>query len=124
MKIILLVGLGGFLGTVARFLLGIWALDHLPANLPYGTLGVNLIGSLIIGILSGLMARSEYHLWHVFLVTGFCGGFTTFSTFSLDNMKLLKEHLFGPFLLYGTISIIGGLLLCVTGFWIASKVVR
>lgn len=91
---ILLVGAGGFLGAVARYLLGGWVYRVLPfAGFPYGTLAVNLLGCLLIGFLSGL-AEARQVLGpeaRMFLLIGFLGSFTTFSTFGYETMALARD---------------------------------
>lgn len=94
MNNILMVGLGGFVGSVARYKLGGWLL-HLSAQgrFPYGTFAVNVIGCLVAGVLAGLVERhglfsAEARL---FLFTGLLGGFTTFSAFGLETTFLLRR---------------------------------
>jgi CrcB protein len=84
--------MGGFFGSIARY----WIADQLEQRwtfvLPIGTLSVNLIGSFLIGIVIALFDRDSInHTLRYFLATGFCGGFTTFSTFSAENITLLKS---------------------------------
>lgn len=91
---ILLVGIGGFIGSVARYKLGGWLL-HLTVQekFPYSTFAVNVVGCLIVGVLAGLAER--YELFgsgaRLFLFTGLLGGFTTFSAFGLETMFLLRR---------------------------------
>lgn len=91
MKQILLVALGGAVGAVCRYGL---SLLPISAKFPWGTLAANLAGALIIGFLAGLAAqRSNFPPeLNLLLKTGFCGGFTTFSTFSLETVSLLQQH--------------------------------
>jgi fluoride exporter len=94
MKNILLVGLGGFIGSVARYTLSGWLL-HLTAQekFPYSTFTVNIVGCLIVGVLAGFVER--HHLLgpeeRLFLFTGLLGGFTTFSAFGLETMFLWRR---------------------------------
>jgi CrcB protein len=94
MKNILLVGLGGFVGSVARYKLGGWLL-HMTAQerFPFSTFAVNVAGCLVVGVLAGLAER--YELFgpgtRLFLFTGLLGGFTTFSAFGLETMYLLRR---------------------------------
>ncbi|MEQ8881286.1 MAG: fluoride efflux transporter CrcB [Cyclobacteriaceae bacterium] len=120
MKEIFIVGIGGFLGSVLRYGVYAWSLGW-NIHLPSGTLLVNLLGSLILGVLFGYFTRHSSLGWELFLMTGFCGGFTTFSTFSLDLLKMIKENLISHALIYGTISVFGGLLCCLLGFWLIQK---
>ncbi|MCD8072894.1 MAG: fluoride efflux transporter CrcB [Alistipes sp.] len=88
LKEILLVGAGGFAGSACRYLVSLWIVhgDARPA-FPLATLAVNAAGSLLIGIFIALAAP---HWLQLVLVTGFCGGFTTFSAFSAEMVALLK----------------------------------
>ena len=111
-KTYLLIGLGGFLGSISRFAVGQYVQRLLHTTLPYGTLTVNIVGSFIIGLLYGL---SEYHNWlspsvRMFLAVGFCGGFTTFSSFAYENIGLLREEQYLYFFLYIVASVVLGLL--------------
>ena len=92
---ILLVGSGGFLGSIARFKIGADILHKYPQILfPLGTFVVNIIGCAVIGFLAGMAARSELpdYSWKLFMITGVLGGFTTFSAFGLESFLLLKQH--------------------------------
>ncbi|XOV91477.1 MAG: fluoride efflux transporter CrcB [Bacteroidota bacterium] len=121
MKEIFIVGMGGFLGTIIRYVIWVWSLN-LNINFPSGTLIVNLLGSLVLGLLFGYFGKNSSLNWELLLMTGFCGGFTTFSTFSLDLLKMFKEDLAYQAIIYGTVSVIGGLLCCLLGFWLMQKV--
>lgn len=119
MKHLLLVALGGAIGSVARFKLSGFIL-HQAAHLkfPLGTFMVNILGCLLIGILAGLAEKSGAFplAWRVFLFTGILGGFTTFSAFGLETMILLKSGELLIALLYVTLSIVIGLVLMYGGF--------
>jgi CrcB protein len=122
MKELALVGFGGLIGSISRYGLSIWTVRYFQGYLQTGTLAVNLVGSLLIGLLAGcLLKNPSAQSFYLFAVTGFCGGFTTFSTFSLDNLRLLKEQLYLQLAVYGIVSIAGGLALCLLGFWFSSK---
>lgn len=101
-KILVLIGVGGFIGSVARYLTTYYVLRFFPATFPYGTFAVNILGCLAIGIIYGLSERfSGFSLeWRLFLATGICGGYTTFSTFSYENMELLQRGEYKVFALY------------------------
>ena len=87
----LMVAIGGALGSVGRFGLG-QTLARFD-TFPYGTLLANVLGSLAIGFCAGLLNAEQRHRpAELFLMTGICGGFTTFSTFSLQTMELLEKH--------------------------------
>lgn len=102
----LAVGLGGALGSIARYLLGFLPLRHF--DFPFITLGINVLGAFLIGLviaLSGKYSGADPHLI-LFLQVGFCGGFTTFSTFSNETFILIQNGKFGFAALYILISII------------------
>ena len=120
MKGILLVGLGGFVGSVARYKLGGWLL-HLTVQekFPYSTFAVNVTGCLIVGVLAGLAER--YELFgpgtRLFLFTGLLGGFTTFSAFGLETMFLLRRGEPWVAALYVVASVLVGLV----AVWVGIK---
>ncbi|MGV6831996.1 MAG: fluoride efflux transporter CrcB [bacterium] len=119
MKAVLFVFLGGGIGSVARFLLG-KALNSSQTGIPYGTFLANIIGSLIIGLILGYAARNETFTQHqvLLLATGFCGGFTTFSTFAYENHIFLKNGDFFNFALYTIGSFIVGFLAVFLGMYL------
>lgn len=102
------VAAGGALGSVARYGTMICVGRLLGAGFPYGTLTVNVIGGLVIGALAELMALawSPSATMRAFLTIGILGGYTTFSTFSLDTWLLLEKGLYGPAILYIVASVI------------------
>ena len=119
-KALLLVGTGGFLGSVARYGVKLLTDKYIPSSFPYATFLVNVIGCFVIGILFGLTSRSQLseNTWLV-LATGFCGGFTTFSAFALESNTLIAERQSGTAILYTILSLVLGILLCRLGIWLA-----
>ncbi len=111
-KNILLVGLGGGIGSIARYLCQRWVAANYLHSFPWGTFAVNFIGCFLIGLFWGLSFKSfdSNESWKLFLMTGLCGGFTTFSAFTLDGIGLLKEQKLALFFSYVAASIVIGLL--------------
>jgi CrcB protein len=116
-RTILLIGIGGFLGSIARFLTATYFAKILPSTFPLGTFAANLLGCFIIGVIYGLSARFSWLTpeWRFFLATGFCGGYTTFSTFAYENIKLLETSNYGMFMAYSLLSFVTGLLAVFVG---------
>lgn len=110
-KSLLLVGTGGFLGSVSRFLTSKYIQDNFPSAFPFGTFFVNIAGCLLIGLIYGISEKSTSFTlgWKLFLAVGFCGGFTTFSTFANENLALLRDGAFFYFFLYTILSVILGI---------------
>ncbi len=120
MKDILIVGLGGFVGSAGRYTIYMISNNHFPERSFIGTLSVNLIGCLLIGILGASITKFNSQIG-LFLMAGLCGGFTTFSSFALDGLKLLKDGMYQSFLIYSLVSVAGGLFVCFAGFFISNK---
>lgn len=111
MRVLLLVGAGSFIGGVFRFFLSRYIQNKFLFAFPFGTLGVNITGCLAIGLIAGISERSGMpEEWRLFLATGICGGFTTFSAFSSETLGMLRDGQFGYALLYILSSVITGLL--------------
>lgn len=119
----LLVGAGGALGSMARYGVS-YAMSRVTTETHIATFLINITGSLLIGILFGLASRhqlmSSGGAWWLFLASGVCGGFTTFSTFALENITLMQKGQFVTALMYAGFSVIIGLLLCRLGIWFAA----
>lgn len=121
-KQVLLVFAGGGIGSVLRYLIGKY-LNSTDSGIPYGTFAANVIGSLLIGIILGLAVKqntlSENQI--LFLATGFCGGFTTFSTFAYENHLFLKSGDFTSFAVYTIASFIVGFLAVFGGIYLVKS---
>lgn len=123
MKQVLLVFVGGGLGSVVRYLFGKW-LNNMGSSIPYGTMLANILGSLLIGIVLGYLSKTSNisHSTSLFLATGFCGGFTTFSSFAYENHLFLRNGDFFSFLPYMFGTLILGILAVFLGLYI-SKII-
>jgi CrcB protein len=110
-KTLLLVGAGGFLGSISRFLASRFMQNNYPSAFPFGTLFVNITGCFLLGLIYGISERSSLFNpgWKLFLTVGFCGGFTTFSTFANENLAMLRDGDFFHFLLYTGLSVFLGI---------------
>ncbi|HNW89358.1 MAG TPA: fluoride efflux transporter CrcB [Bacteroidales bacterium] len=117
-KNILLVGMGGFVGSVARYFLSKLNLYIDFFAIPIGTLSVNIIGSFVIGLLTGIAEKSTILTpdLRLLLMVGICGGFTTFSTFTNENLMLMHNGQFLSVFLYTGLSIILGFLAVYLGY--------
>jgi CrcB protein len=120
---ILLVGLGGGLGSIARYCCQRWITQIWPHAFPWGHFAVNCIGCLLIGLFWGISFRSfEANIqWKALMMSGICGGFTTFSAFTLEGIGLLKEDRMATFFLYVGGSVIAGLALTFVGMTISKQ---
>jgi CrcB protein len=111
MRLILLVGTGGFIGSVCRYLLSQFIQGKFLSAFPFGTLGVNLLGCFAIGAIFALSDRGSMNgEWRLFLATGICGGFTTFSAFSNETVALMRGGQLTYALMYVLASVVAGVL--------------
>lgn len=117
-----LVGLGGAVGAMTRFLIGGWVSRANPGGgFPVGTLTVNITGCLAAGLLAGFLSRHPGpDAARLFLMTGVLGGYTTFSAFSLETIQLLQRQAYAPALANALFSICLGLLALYLGIKLAS----
>ncbi len=120
----LLVALGGAIGSMARFKLSGWVLHATPNwRFPTGTLSVNVIGCLIAGLLAGMAVKQDVFTpeARVFLFTGILGGFTTFSAFGLETLLLFKRGEAGIAIANVVVSIVAGLLVAWLGYEVTAR---
>ena len=120
----LLVGVGGALGAMGRHFCSEIIASHVP-SFPFGTLFVNVTGSFLIGVITAyVILRTGLQNWRLFLVTGFLGGFTTFSSFSLATVRLMQNGLF----LSAFLNVLANVALCLLmtgmGFYLVSGTLR
>jgi CrcB protein len=115
LKNFLLVGLGGGFGSMVRYASGLLIGTKI---FPYATLAVNVLGSFLIGLVFAISIKAEPLSlnWKLFLASGICGGFTTFSAFSLENMGLLQSGKVGMAAVYIALSIVLGIAACFLGY--------
>ena len=119
LKTIFIAGLGGFFGSISRYLTGI-AVEHFwHSTFPWGTFSANILGSFIIGLVYAFSDRGGALSpeWRIFLAVGFCGGFTTFSSFAYNNLTMLQSsnyfHFFGNIFLnlfFGILAVFLGII--------------
>lgn len=109
-KNLLLIGAGGFIGSIARYLVSKLNISVSLFAIPVGTLLVNVLGSFVIGFLIGLADKSTILNtgWRMFLMVGLCGGFTTFSTFTGENLVLLHNGQYASLFAYTGLSVVLG----------------
>ncbi|MEL6573597.1 MAG: fluoride efflux transporter CrcB [Pseudomonadota bacterium] len=113
---LLSVAMGGALGAVLRYLVG------LAVAFPIGTLTVNVVGSLAIGLIWHSFTAKDLHGWLPFVMTGVLGGFTTFSAFSLDTLRLVDDGRLAAAGGYVMASVLFSLAACAAGVWIAKGI--
>ncbi len=120
-KQLLLVGIGGGIGSMLRFLVSVLTSKFVQGTFPLPTLLVNLSGCFLIGILAGLFAQPPYtdNNLRFLLITGFCGGYTTFSTFAHENLLLIENQQILPAIGYTLLSVVLGIALVWVGMWVS-----
>lgn len=119
---VVLIGIGGILGANARYLVSVWAARRIGAYFPYGTLMVNLSGSLLLGFMAtAVVGRvvSERDV-QLLISIGFLGAYTTFSTFAFESVGLIRRRAYVP----ATANVLGSAVLGLIGAWIGAMVGR
>lgn len=121
MKAILIIWLGGGLGSVCRYLVQVGVNRLWTVTFPAGTFLINITGCFVIGLIYGLANRYTAMTleWRLFLVTGICGGYTTFSSFSYESVSLFRQGNYFYFFLYVLASVTVGLLATLAGLTVA-----
>lgn len=121
---VLWIGLGGFIGANARYFLGRAIIERYGAAFPWGTLTINVLGSLLIGIILEFLAQRAISdpAYRLFLVVGFLGGFTTFSSFAIETVRLLDDGRWTRALTYVLASNALSILCCLLGVWIVRRI--
>jgi len=123
-KEVSIIGIGGAVGSILRYTTGQYIAKQFPHAIPTGTLLVNIIGCLLIGFLIGFFDKQQIINAHLklLLITGFCGGFTTFSTFAAEIYNLITNNQIPQALLYIGLSVILGLLAVWAGLSISKLI--
>ncbi|HYG18556.1 MAG TPA: fluoride efflux transporter CrcB [Ohtaekwangia sp.] len=118
---VLIVGLGGFFGSATRYATTRFIDDRLNTFFPFGTFTVNLAGSFVLGLVFALATRKPEvtEHWRLFLGAGFCGGFTTFSAFTFENLNLLQQKMIPTAAVYIALSLFAGIAAVAFGAWVS-----
>lgn len=120
---LLLIFIGGGIGSVCRYGLGAYMLSSTVNRFPLPTFIANTLGCLCIGLLMGYFSNRPTNILYLLFVTGFCGGFTTFSTFSNETFQFVRQGMYALALSYVLLSFFVGLLSVALGFYLCKNVV-
>lgn len=124
LRLALVLAAGGALGTLARYAFSVWAAPY-SQSLPWGTIAINIIGSFVIGAFGTLTLADARHPVpeeiRLFVMVGLCGGFTTFSAFSLQTLDLLRAGFVGRALFNAAFSVLACVAAVGAGHWLASQ---
>lgn len=122
-KDIVIVGIGSGIGGICRYLISLF-MSQAPNDFPWGTFVVNVVGCLLIGILWGVTSRFQNDTppFSLFLMIGFCGGFTTFSTFSKEGLAMLQANNYILFSVYAAGSVILGIMAVALGYYTTKQI--
>lgn len=123
-RILLLIGSGSFLGGISRYLTSRYIQEHVLSVFPFGTFVVNILGCFLIGLFFGISERAEVFSveTRMFLTVGFCGGFTTFSTFSNESLAMIRDGNILYVAFYAGGSVILGILATYLGSLIVNAI--
>lgn len=124
MQTLLLVAVGGATGAVARYLLGVQAMRALGMGWPYGTFAANVLGGLLMGVLVGVLAfrgGADQEKWRLLLGVGVLGGFTTFSSFSLELVLMIQRRAYVGAAAYGAGSMAFSILALLLGLFLMRR---
>ena len=121
---VILIFIGGGLGSILRYLTNIFVREHTGNDFPFGTLLINIAGSLVIGLAYGLIKKASVPTDHIaaFVMVGICGGFTTFSAFSLDFVTMVNDGKALPALTYVLASVTCAILATFMGIWLTKLI--
>ena len=109
-RTLVIIGIGSFLGGISRYLVQQYVQRYFPSAIPWGTFSVNITGCFLIGVIYALATRGNLLSpeWRLFLATGFCGGFTTFSTFAYENVSMVFDREYYYTAIYILLSVVLG----------------
>jgi CrcB protein len=119
---LLIIGIGGFIGSISRYACSYYLDRWLRSIYPWGTFAVNITGCFLLGFILGLTGHGHLsERWRFFLAAGFCGSFTTFSTFAAEGIGLYEKDLTFLSFLYLAGSVVTGVLMAGAGMWVGKQ---